>query len=208
MIIWVQANSCTALPLQTASSWPLKVLGPYHLISFSRQGERRKGHRACAYPLKLFVSTHMQHFQYHSADHSPIELGRSLRKSPYSEGSLVQPITKGLITKEKMDIREDSSLAGKDLVQSKKHNGIFKRNEGNPPTPCICFLICQGTVVSGLLHWVLCFCPKNYEKDYGLSPPGNALQKSNQLIRTSALSEEKRLGRISKKSHLMTNRSE
>lgn len=145
MIIWVQADSCTALPLQTASSWPLKVLGLYHLNSFSRQGEGRKGHRACAYPLKIICHTHMQHFLYHSADHSPIELlGRSLRKSPYSEGSLVQPITKGLITKEKMDIREDSSLAGKDLVQSKKHNGIFKRNEGNPPTPCICFPYLSG----------------------------------------------------------------
>ena len=94
---------------------------PSHLLF--QQGEGRKGRRACAYPLKLFVSRHMHHFQNHSADHSPIELGRSLRKSPYSEGSLVQPVTGGLITKEKMDIREDSSLADKDLVQSKKHNG-------------------------------------------------------------------------------------
>lgn len=79
------------------------------------------------------------------------------------------------------------------------------------PQLCICILICQDTVVSGLLHCVLCFNPKNYEKDYGLIPPGNALQKSIQLIRTSTFREEKRLGRISKKSHLMTkmtNRSE
>ncbi|MXQ84816.1 hypothetical protein E5288_WYG016763 [Bos mutus] len=45
---------------------------------------------------------------------------------------------------------------------------------------------------------------RNYEKDYGLIPPGNALQKSIQLIRTSTFREEKGLGRISKKSHLMT----
>lgn len=119
VIIWVQADSCTALPLQTASRGPWRCLVSTISSPFSRQGEGRKGHRACAYPLKLFVSTHMQHFPISFCWSQSHWARRSLRKS-LLWGSLVQPITKGFDYKEeKMDIQEVSSLAGKDLVQSK-----------------------------------------------------------------------------------------